>query len=160
MQRVWQSVYCLLPVSSLEGKRFLLGIGTSTLPPWTTIVKVSRGGIPFSAAAPVLSLAATLRLFEGTKGLRKGSLSKGPASGSPFPGRSFFRLADQHIYLSLKKNQLLLHFSKQGSNIIIGFFRHCRWVNTRLFLHHAWLPFTELWDRIIEARIISYGAIS
>ena len=61
--------YCLLPVFSLEGKRFPFRIRTSILLAWTMLIIVSWGRVPFFGAVPVLPLALPLRMVIGAKRL-------------------------------------------------------------------------------------------
>ena len=59
--------YCLLPVFSLESKRFLPVMGNSILLALTALIIRSLGRVPFSGAMPVRPLAVPLRMVKGTK---------------------------------------------------------------------------------------------
>jgi hypothetical protein len=146
---------CLILVFSLVRNRFLPGNWASTLSAQMMLIKMSFSSVALTGTAPLLASAAMSRIFGGMKLFRKGSLAERPVLGSSFPMRSSLRLTDQQIYLFFQKAQLLLHLFEQGKHIIFRSVRNFRRGNARFFVHFDCLPFIELWDRVIEARIFS-----
>jgi hypothetical protein len=116
---------------------------------------MSMGSAAYSGALSMRSSTAMSLLVKGRELFRKGPFLRRPVRGRFFRMQSFLRLTDQQIYLSLQKKQLLLHLFEQGNGVRIGFGWYWGQCNARLFVHLAWAPFIKLWDRIMEARILS-----